>query len=310
VKYIFGPVPSRRLGLSLGVDLIPPKTCTYDCLYCQVGKTTCKAIEPSAHVPVEAVMAELDEALAKVTPDYVTFSGSGEPTLHVELGRLIAYVKARTGAKVAVLTNGSLLFRPEIRERLLRADMVMPTLSTVREETFRLIHQPHDDLSVTGLIEGLRKFRKDYRGQLFIEVMLLSGFNDRDEEIQELRQVVLEIAPGRVQLNTVVRPPASAKAIPLDRKKLEDIKRVFGEGAEIIATVPIKQKQHFSGPLSAAVREMARRRPVTVEDVAGTLDAPLCEVDKTVKAMVNRGELREQTHLGKHYFTAYCSLWP
>ncbi len=304
MKYIFGPVPSRRLGLSLGVDLIPPKTCSYDCLYCQIGKTTCKEIEPASYVPVEAVIAELDETLAKVKPDYVTFSGSGEPTLHVELGRLIAYVKEKTGAKVAVLTNGSLLYRPEVRERLLKADMIMPTLSTVRENTFRLIHQPHDDLSVTRLVEGLRSLRKSFTGQLFIEVMLLAGFNDREEEIEALRQAILEIAPDRVQLNTVVRPPADAKAIPLDRKKLEYIKKVFGECAEIIATAPVREKQHFRGTLSAAVLEMARRRPVTVEDVAAALDAPLLEVDKTVKALVNKGELREQTHLEKHYFTA------
>ncbi len=304
MTYIFGPVPSRRLGLSLGVDLIPPKTCSYDCLYCQIGKTTCKVIEPSAHAPVEAVIAELDETLTKVKPDYVTFSGSGEPTLHVELGRLIAYVKERTDAKVAVLTNGSLLYRPEVRERLLKADMVMPTLSTVKEETFRLIHQPHDYLNVSGVIEGLRSFRKIYRGKLFIEVMLLAGFNDRDEEIEALRQVILEVAPDRVQLNTVVRPPANAKAIPLDRKKLEYIKGVFGARAEIIATAPIRDKQHFLGTLPAAVLEMARRRPVTVEDVAGALDAPLLEVDKTVKALVHNGELRLQTHIGKDYYTA------
>jgi wyosine [tRNA(Phe)-imidazoG37] synthetase (radical SAM superfamily) len=304
VKYIFGPVPSRRLGLSLGVDLIPPKTCSYDCLYCQIGKTTCKAIEPSAYVPVEAVIAELDETLAKVQPDYVTFSGSGEPTLHAGLGQLIAYVKERTRAKVAVLTNGSLLYRPEVRERLLQADMVMPTLSTVREETYRAIHQPHEHLNVAGLLSGLKSLRKTFRGQLFIEVMLLAGFNDRDEEIEALRQGVLEIAPDRVQLNTVVRPPANAKAIPLDRKKLEYIKRVFGECAEIIATAPIKEKQHFQGTLSAAVLEMARRRPVTVEDVAGALDASLLEVDKTVKALVHNGELRLQTHIGKDYYTA------
>jgi len=304
MKYLFGPVPSRRLGLSLGVDLIPPKTCSYDCLYCQIGKTTCKAIEPAAYVPAEAVLAELNETLAKVKPDYVTFSGSGEPTLHVGLGRLIAYVKERTGAKVAVLTNGSLLYRPEVRERLLKADVVMPTLSTVREETFRAIHQPHEDLNVAGLVEGLKSLRKSFRGQLFIEVMLLAGFNDRDEEIERLGQVILEIAPDRVQLNTVVRPPADAKAIPLDRKKLEYIKRVFGESAEIIAASPIRGNQHFRGTLSAAVLEMARRRPVTVEDVAGALDAPLFEVDKTVKALVHKGELREQTHLGKDYYTA------
>jgi wyosine [tRNA(Phe)-imidazoG37] synthetase (radical SAM superfamily) len=292
------------LGLSLGVDLIPPKTCSYDCLYCQIGKTTCKAIEPAAYVPVEAVLAELDETLAKVKPDYVTFSGSGEPTLHVGLGRLIAYVKERTGAKVAVLTNGSLLYRPEVRERLLKADVVMPTLSTVREETFRAIHQPHEGLKVAGLVEGLRSLRKSFRGQIFMEVMLLAGFNDKGEEIERLRQVILEIAPDRVQLNTVVRPPADEKAIPLDRKKLEYIKRVFGKSAEIIAASPIREKQCFRGTLSAAVLEMARRRPVTVEDVAGALDAPLFEVDKTVKALVHKGELREQTHLGKDYYTA------
>jgi len=196
------------------------------------------------------------------------------------------------------------LYRPEVRERLLQADMVMPTLSTVREETFRAIHQPHGDLNVAGLIEGLRSLRKSLRGQLFIEVMLLAGYNDRDEEIEALRRVILKIAPDRVQLNTVVRPPADAKAIPLDRKKLEYIKRVFGECAEIIATAPIREKQPFQGTLSAAVLEMARRRPVTVEDVAGALDAPLFEVDKTLKALVRKKELREQTHLGKDYYSA------
>jgi wyosine [tRNA(Phe)-imidazoG37] synthetase (radical SAM superfamily) len=304
MKYLFGPVPSRRLGLSLGVDLIPPKTCSYDCLYCQIGKTTCKAIEPSAYVPVEAVVAELDEALVKVQPDYVTFSGSGEPTLHLGLGQLIAYVKERTGAKVAVLTNGSLLYRPEVRERLLKADMVMPTLSTVQEETYRAIHRPHEGLNVPLLIEGLKSLKKSYKGLLFIEVMLLAGFNDKDGEIEALRQVILEIAPDRVQLNTVVRPPADAKAIPLDRKKLEYIKRVFGECAEIIVRAPLRGKQHFQGILSAAVLEMARRRPVTVEDVAGALEAPLLDVGQTVEALVNKGELRRQTHIGKDYYTA------
>jgi len=303
MKYLFGPVPSRRLGLSLGVDLIPPKTCSYDCLYCQIGKTTCKAVEPQAYVPMEAVIAELDEMLAKGKPDYVTFSGSGEPTLHVELGRAIAYVKEKTSAKVAVLTNGSLLYRPEVRERLLKADMIMPTLSTVSEEIFRAIHQPHDDLSLSGIIEGLRSLRKSYRGQLFIEVMLLAGFNDGDEEIEALRQVILEIAPDRVQLNTVVRPPADAKAIPLDRKRLEVIKGVFGDCAEIVASAPIMEKRHFEGPLSAAVLETARRRPVTVEDVAGALGAPLHEVEETVNALVNQGSLRRQTHIGKDYYT-------
>jgi wyosine [tRNA(Phe)-imidazoG37] synthetase (radical SAM superfamily) len=249
-------------------------------------------------------MDELEDTLGTVRPDYVTFSGSGEPTLHVDLGRLIARVKERSGAKVAVLTNGSLLYRPEVRERLLKADMIMPTLSTLKEETFRAIHQPHEGLTAALLIEGLKSLRKTYKGQLFIEVMLLAGFNDGDEEIEALRQAIVEIAPDRVQLNTVARPPADVRAIPLDRKKLEVIKNVFGEGAEIIAEAPIRDKQRFKGTLSATVLEMARRRPITVEDVVGALNASLHEVDKTVAALVNRGELRKQTHLGKDYYTA------
>jgi wyosine [tRNA(Phe)-imidazoG37] synthetase (radical SAM superfamily) len=133
--------------------------------------------------------------------------------------------------------------------------------------------------------------------------MLLAGFNEGEEEIEALKRMILEIAPDRVQLNTVVRPPADPKAIPLDRKKLEDIKSVFGECAEIVATAPIKEKQHLQVPLSAAVLEMARRRPVTVEDVAGALGAPLREADETVKALVNKGDLRRQTHIGKDYYT-------
>jgi wyosine [tRNA(Phe)-imidazoG37] synthetase (radical SAM superfamily) len=133
--------------------------------------------------------------------------------------------------------------------------------------------------------------------------MLLAGFNDGLEEIEALKQVIPGIAPDRVQLNTVVRPPADARAIPLDRKKLEAIKRIFGECAEIIATAPIKEKQHVQGALSAAVLEMARRRPVTVEDVAGALDAPLHGVEETVNALMDKGELRRQTHIGKDYYT-------
>jgi wyosine [tRNA(Phe)-imidazoG37] synthetase (radical SAM superfamily) len=286
------------------VDLIPAKTCSYDCLYCQIGKTTCKTIEPAAYVPVDAVIAELDETLAKVKPDYVTFSGSGEPTLHVDLGRLIAYVKERTGARAAVLTNGSLLHRPEIRERLLQADMIMPTFSTVNEETFRAMHQPHEDLSAALLREGLKNLRKSYRGRLFIEVMLLSGINDREEEIESLRQAILEIAPDKVQLNTVVRPPADAKAIPLDRKKLEVVNDVFGPRAEIIATAPIRGRPHFLGTLTAAVLEMAQRRPVTVEDVVGALNASVQDVESSVAALTGKGKLRKQSHLGKDYYTA------
>jgi wyosine [tRNA(Phe)-imidazoG37] synthetase (radical SAM superfamily) len=138
---VFGPVPSRRLGLSLGIDLIPPKTCSYDCLYCQVGATTCKSIEPKPYVEANYVINELEEVLKKSNPDIITFSGSGEPTLNSKIGEAISAVKKITDIEVALLTNGSLLQFKEIRERALGADIIIPTLTSVFDKTFRTIHR-------------------------------------------------------------------------------------------------------------------------------------------------------------------------
>ena len=158
MSYVFGPVPSRRLGLSLGVDLIPPKTCTFDCLYCQVGRTLCKTLDEKSYVPVRDVIVEIKKNLLKSDPDVITLAGSGEPTLHSEIDQVIDSIKEMTDIKVAVLTNGSLLWRKEVRSRVLMADIIMPTLSSAIDHTFRRIHRPHGELDLGSIIDGLKTF--------------------------------------------------------------------------------------------------------------------------------------------------------
>jgi wyosine [tRNA(Phe)-imidazoG37] synthetase (radical SAM superfamily) len=304
MTHVFGPVPSRRLGLSLGVDLIPPKTCTYDCLYCQVGKTTCLSSEPQAFVSTEEVVGELKQSLERVTPDVVTFSGSGEPTLHSGIGDVIAFVKGWSDLRVAVLTNGSLLWREEVRERLLAADVIMPTLNTVHEETYRKIHRPHPDLSLSRVIQGLKNLRKAYRGELDVEVVLLAGLNDSREELSGLRKVLQEIDPDKIQLNTVVRPPADARALSLDRKKMEEVKDFFGQKAEIIAFIPPKHRDQRVASLTVAVLEMAKRRPVRASDVGHVLGLPPEEAENLIKGLVVKGQLRSHVYLGESYYVS------
>jgi len=304
MAYVFGPVPSRRLGLSLGVDLVPLKTCSYDCLYCQVGRTTCLTAEPGAFVPLQDVLAELEASFQKVKPDFVTFSGSGEPTLHSGIGEAIAFVKRRSDLKVAVLTNGSLLWKKEVRERLLEADLIMPTLTTVNEATYRKIHRPHPDLRLSDVIRGIKHLRESYRGELHVEVMLLAGLNDSDEELAGIKQALAEIRPDRIPLNTVVRPPADPGALSLDRGKMEEVKTFLGVKAEVVAFIPPRHRDQAYASLSDAVVEMAKRRPVRTRDMAHVLGLPIDEVEKLVKGLRVKGHLRSQEHLGETYYVS------
>ncbi len=304
MAYVFGPVPSRRLGRSLGVDLVPLKTCSYDCIYCQVGKTTFKTSMPAVFNPTEQVLKELEERLKSSTPDVVTFSGSGEPTLHSGIHQVIKRVRELTDIRVAVLTNGSLLWRKDVRERIVDADLVMPTLSTVFEKTFQRIHRPHADLRVEAVIEGLAKFREDFKGDLAVEVVLLRGINDSDEEIEGLRHALERIVPDRIQLNTVARPPSSREAVALDMERLEEIRGFLGEKAEIIADSPPGKGKAEQAELSLAIRGMAERRPIRVRDAADSLSIPLKDAGLIVQGLVNKGILRPQEHEGEIYFSA------
>lgn len=302
MSYVFGPVPSRRLGLSLGVDLIPAKTCTFDCLYCEVGRTTSKTIEPGPFVPLREVVGEIENKLMKSEPDAVTLAGSGEPTLYSRIHEVIAGIKNVTETKVALLTNGSLFWKEEIRKRVLKADIILPTLSSVFENTFRMIHRPHPGLDLTTVIDGLERLRQDYKGLLFLEIVLLAGINDTEKEVEGLKTVINRINPEKIQLNTVVRPPADKRAISLDRKRLEDIKVFIGEKAEIIAGVPVAAKKGKADTLIRDLLDMLKRRPLRSVDIANAMGLSPRDVEDLVKGLLIKGHISRQAHSGEIYY--------
>jgi len=271
-KYLFGPVPSRRLGLSLGVDIIPLKTCTQNCIYCQLGVTGVLTLERKPYVPIEAVLSELKERVtAGLRADYITLSGSGEPTLNSEMGRLIDGIKEITTIPVAVLTNGTLLTDPAVRADCAKADVVLPSLDAGDEATFKKINCPHKDINFFAFVEGLCKFRAEYSGQIWLEVFFCEGINTTDEEIEKMRAIIERIRPDKVQLNTVVRPVADKSVVCVESAGLEAIAERLGTDTEVIAD--------FSGIAGAPsleantedVLQMLRRRPCSLDDICNGL---------------------------------------
>lgn len=302
MSYVFGPVPSRRLGMSLGVDLVQPKTCTFDCLYCQVGRTTFKTVKTGPFVPVREVIAEIEESLLSSAPDAITLAGSGEPTLHSEIDQMIALIKDKTDTKVALLTNGSLFWVEKIRHHVLRADIVMPTLSSAFDDTFRTIHRPHPELELRAIVDGLKMLRQEYRGGLFLEIVFLAGINDTEREVEGLKALIGQISPDKVQLNTVVRPPADSRAMSLDRKRLEEIKKIFGTNTEIVADVPVAECSGREDSTARSLLDMVRRRPLRTPDIANSLGLPMHDIEKLVEGLLIKGYIRKQEHLGDTYY--------
>lgn len=221
-NHIFGPVPSRRLGLSLGVDLVRHKTCSLDCIYCECGPTTHLTCQRKAYVAFDAVKAELAHYFENhPDPDYVTFSGSGEPTLSPDIGRVIDFIKEKKpNVRVAVLTNATLLSDPDVRADLARADMVMPSLDAVTPETFEAINRPEGKINIIEVIDGLKTFAESFKGALWLEVFILPGVNDGKEELETLGAIIRDINPDRVQLNTLDRPGALPGLNPASKRIL------------------------------------------------------------------------------------------
>jgi len=239
MKYIYGPIKSRRLGLSLGISLTKDKICDLDCIYCQwgsVGKTFSARKE---YAKPEDILNELDCWIKKHPKEFgelkfVTFSGFGEPTLHSRLGELISSVKKITGAKIAVITNSTLLGEPRVRGDLLNVDLIVPSLDAVDPEIFKKIDRPDTAVDLDKIMEGLVALRKEFRGEIWLEIMLVKGVNDTDQHILGLKKIIEKINPDKIQLNSPVRKPAEKDVFPLDRVKLEEIKEILGSKAEII----------------------------------------------------------------------------
>lgn len=303
-KYIFGPVPSRRLGRSLGVDLVPYKTCTFDCIYCDLGRTTHKAISRQPFVSPEEVERELELTLPTLEkrPDYITLSGSGEPTLNQNIGEIIHLIKRVTPIPLAVLTNGSILFIEKVRKDLMEADVVLPTLDAVDPLTFECVNRPHLSLKIDEVISGLIQFRKQYRGQVWLEIVFCRGFNDEMREMTKLKEVIGRIQPDKVQLNTPVRPPAENFASPLNLKRLEEIRTLFGDHAEVVSEFTAPMGDGFESDKDAEIFNLIKRRPCTAEDISKALGLHIDEVVKYLGKLLKEGKAHYRMHEQHCYY--------
>jgi len=290
-QFLFGPVPSRRLGRSLGVDLVTFKTCSYNCIYCQLGPTTNLTLERRAYVPAEKVLAELRQwADDGGVADYITLSGSGEPTLSSELAAVIKGAREiAPETPLAVLTNGSLLWDERVREELAEASVVIPSLDAAREESFRAVNRPAPGLELDRIIDGLKDTQEELEAEMWLEIMLVQGVNDSDEDFGALRQALDYIEPDAVQINTVVRPPAEVGARPLGPVELLAAAESIGHAAEVIAPLPEGFEAELDMEHSAEeVLALLRRRPCTLDDIAVGLGMHRNEAAKYVSALLAR----------------------
>ncbi|MEO0234977.1 MAG: radical SAM protein [candidate division WOR-3 bacterium] len=272
-KYIFGPVPSRRLGYSLGIDLVEKKYCTYDCIYCEVGKTTNNIVERIDFHNDELIVSQIEKFLKDYTGriDCITFTGSGEPTLNIKMGKILNEVKKITTLPITLLTNGSLFFREDVRIESMGFDIVIPSLDSVSEESFVKVNQPNKELKLSNIIEGLIKFSKDYRGKIFLEILLVKGVNDSDNDLIGLRKVIEKMRVDKIQINTVVRPPAYSEAKPIGEDDKERIKNLLGDFVQLDLIFSGKDMNNKTNVGKDEVKELLKRRPCTFDQISVSL---------------------------------------
>lgn len=306
--FVYGPVPSRRLGRSLGVSPIPAKTCSYNCVYCQLGRTGHRQTTRASFYPREDILREIVAARQTDAVDYITFVGDGEPTLCRDLGWLIRQTKAALNLPVAVITNGSLLAREDVRSDLAAADVVMPSLDAGTEPTFRVINRPHDDIAFETMVEGQLKFRQEYAGQIWMEVMLVHGVNDDDRNLRRIQQSLAPLKPDRVYIMSPIRPPAESWVLPPPATTIINAQHIIG------GAIPLPHREsgefateHFADARQA-ILEIGSRHPLRHTQ---SLEIEMAfNVPGTVEQMLAGKELivvqyrNEQYLLSRHFVRA------
>ncbi|MFO7752261.1 MAG: radical SAM protein [Desulfobacteraceae bacterium] len=297
-KHLFGPVPSRRLGISLGVDLVYHKVCSLDCVYCECGRTTVLTDKRKEYVPVHEVTRELEQYFSSnVDPDYITFSGSGEPTLHSGIGRVIEFIKQqKKEVSVAVLTNGTLLNQKDVRRDLMNADLIIPSLDAASARSFRRINRPCGSIDIQEYIEGIRAMKEEFTGKIWLEILILPGYNDGPQDLDLLKEAAERIRPDKIQLNTLDRPgtdPSLAAAVP---ERLKEIAAFFGfENIEIIAAYKGEGKTGIDDSgrnLTDSIMQTLLRRPCTLEDLSATIGARPAEITKCLASLERQGKVK------------------
>ncbi|MFZ5880820.1 MAG: radical SAM protein [Chloroflexota bacterium] len=314
MKYVFGPVPSRRLGQSLGVDTIPFKTCNWNCVYCQLGRSTPLVNERREYIPREDILAEVEAVLEARPPggvDWITFVGSGEPTLHLGIGWLIREVKARTQAPVAVITNGALLYLPEVRAELSAADAVLPTLDAGSADLYRQVNRPHPEISFERLVRGLVAFRAEYRGKLWVEVMLIRGLNDSVGALEDIAARLEQVKPDAVHINLPTRPPAETWVEPPGEESLLAAMSIFGAVAQVVH--PAAGNFDLSGyeNVTDAIIGIITRHPMREDELLKTLSRwSGRDVTQVLAKLAHSGQAQVVERYGCRFWSASLSHHP
>lgn len=297
-QYLFGPVPSRRLGISLGIDLVPPKTCSYNCIYCECGKTTNLTTERTEYYPTDAIIREIDDYLS-TSPhlDFITFSGSGEPTLHSGIGEIARHIRERFPEyRIALLTNGSLFADPGIRAEVAEIDVIVPSLDAVSESIFLKIDRPSNSITATHVRDGLVALRKEFKGEIWLEIFIVPGLNDTDEELLFLRDAIEEIRPERVQVNTLDRPGIVDWITVPTAEEMERITSALGfPGIEVVEALSSRSDiASFSQDVRESILGTIRRRPCTIDDLSRVLGLHANEVRKYIDPLLAEGCITEE----------------
>lgn len=309
-KHLFGPVPSRRFGRSLGVDLVPFKTCSFDCIFCQLGRTTNRTVERREYIRTDDIKRELDLWFqGGAHADYITLAGSGEPTLHTGVGELIDHIHGASGIPAVVLTNGALLSDPHVCEQVARADVVKVSLSAWDNPSLKHINRPHPDITFDRVIAGQQALRQTCRGEIWLEVFLVWGSNSTPGNVARIADWVSRIAPDKVQLNTAVRPPCEDYAYAVPGNRLEPLARIFDPPAEIVPEYKTSETDALAVDEEHVV-SMLRRRPCTLEQIARTFGIHRNEAAKYVGRLTRSGRIHMQRRQGNMYYTTRAAETP
>ena len=308
-QYLFGPVPSRRLGVSLGIDLVPHKTCSFNCIYCECGKTTDLTTERAEFYPTDAIIREIDDYLSnQPNLDFITFSGSGEPTLHSGIGRIARHIRENFPEyRMALLTNGSLFTDPAVRAEAADIHVIVPSLDAVSESVFQKIDRPCPSVTAAAVISGLRSLRKEFSGEIWLEIFIIPGLNDTDEELLFLRDAIAEIRPDRVQLNALDRPGIADWITVPTAEEMERIADSLGfPGIEVVGGLSSRSDiASFSQDVHESILGTIRRRPCTMDDLSRILGLHPNEIRKYTDTLLAEGLIGEKTEERGTFFVGF-----
>ena len=280
------------------------KTCNLNCVYCELGITEKFTCERDEYIPVQEIKKDIETVLrsGRHPFDVLTFTASGEPCLHSRLGELISFAKQLSGKPVVVLTNGTLVSDPEVRDELCNTDILLPSLDAVLPGAFRRVNRPAECVKIDGIVKGMVALSRQFKGEMWLEVLIVKGINDRPEDIKALKQAVDEIKPNRIQLNSVARPPAEPWAKPLSRDRMEEIRNFLGSRAEVVIDFNRRLKEGFMPVVEVEIMETLKRRPMTTHDISEILGIKPETAEKVLEKMASAKVLKHENFQGRTYY--------